>query len=170
MSVAYSQKPTSPFQWGISYNLWDRLYLLGGNDTKAMTKSLLTCSVPDLLHSCRPPSVPSLGERLKMALSLADQHQVGQMVADVPVYRSTCTTINGQLLAVGGYDSSHGATNAVYRYNPTSNSWEVISHMPTARYWCLVAVLPSSELMVVGGCSGSYMISTGAVEIASVKP
>ena len=164
MSVAYSQKPTSPFQWGISYNLWDRLYLLGGNDTKAMTKSLLTCSVPDLL------SVPPLEEQLKRDLSLTDQHQVWQVVADVPVYRSTCTTINGQLLAVGGYDSSHGATNAVYRYNPTSNSWEVISHMPTARYWCLVAVLPSSELMVVGGRTGSSMTGLDAVEIASVKP
>ena len=145
----------------------DHLYLLGGIDTNDVTKSLLTCSVPDLLHSCRPPSGPPLGERLKGALSLADQRQVWQKVADVPVYRSTCTTINGQLLAVGGSDSNYSGIDAVYRYTPTSNSWEVISHMPTARYWCLVAVLPSSELMVVGGCP-STISKTDAVEIASV--
>ena len=145
----------------------DRLYLLGGCDTNDMTKSLLTCSVPDLLHPNQPPSVPSLGERLKRALLLADQWQVWQKVADVPVYRSTCTTINGQLLAVGGWDSNCSATGAVYRYNPTSNSWEVISHMPTARDQCLVAVLPSSELMVVGGCP-STISKTDTVEIASV--
>jgi len=147
----------------------DRLYLLGGSDTNDITKSLLTCSVPDLLHSCQPPSGPSLGERLK-SVSLADQHQVWQKVADIPVYRSICTTINGQLLAVGGSDSRSCATDSVYRYNPTSNSWEVISHMPTARYWCLVAVLPSSELMVVGGRNASSTTKLDAVDIASVKP
>ena len=130
-----------------------------------MTTSVLTCSLPDLLHSaCQPSSVPSLGGRLKRALTLADQRQVWQKVADMPVYWSTCTTINGQLLAVGGCDIID--TDAVYRYNPTSYSWEVISHMPTARCLCLVAVLPSSELMVVGGRTG--YCNTDAVEIASV--
>ena len=142
----------------------DRLYMLGGIDTNEKTKSVLTCSLPDLLQSCQP----SLGQRLKRALSLADKYKVWQNVADVPLYLSTCTTINGQLLAVGGCDSGYSDhTDAVYRYNPTSNSWEVISHMPTARRLCLLAVLPSSELMVVGGRTGRY-IDTDAVEIASV--
>jgi len=143
----------------------DRLYMLKA-ELDSRTQSL-TCSLTDLLHSCQPPSVPSLGERLWRALSLADQRQVWQNVANVPVGWSTCTTINGQLLAVGGSDSSSDTTDAVYRYNPTSNSWKVISHMPTARYCCLVAVLPSSELMVVGG---SIVSMTDVVEIASVKP
>jgi len=156
-----------PFAWASATICGDYLYLLGGNDANGSTKSLLTCSLSDLLHSHQPPSVPSLGERLWRALSLDDQRQVWQKVADMPVYHSTCTTINGQLLAIGGSDSSSDATGAVYRYNPTSNSWEVISHMPTDRYWCLVAVLPSSELIVVGGCP-SIISMTGAVEIASV--
>ena len=148
----------------------DRLYMLGGNDTNGVTKSVLTCSLPDLLHSCQPSSLPSLGGRLKRVLALADQHQVWQKVAEVPVYESTCTTINGQLLAVGGRISSYGDTDAIYRYDPTSNSWKVISHMPIARSRCLVAVLPSSELMVVGGDTGGYTggSKTDAVDIASV--
>ena len=155
-----------PFNWASAVICRDRLYMLGGIDTNEKTKLVLTCSLPDLQHSCQPSSVPSLGGRLK-ALSLAGQHQVWQEVADMPVYLSTCTTISGQLLAVGGRDSSYSDTNAIYRYNPTSNSWEVISHIPTARCWCLLAVLPSSELMVVGGCTGGYF-DTDAVEIASV--
>ena len=162
-----------PFKWASATICGDRLYMLGGDDTIDMTKSVLTCSLPDLLHSCQPSS---LGGRLKRALKLADQHQVWQEVADVEVHRSTCTTINGQLLAVGGRVSRYsGHTDAVYRYDPTSNSWEVISHMPTARSLCLVAVLPSSELMVVGGdahdnTDGKTVIRVGtdAVEIASV--
>ena len=152
-----------PFAWASATICGDRLYMLGGNDRNCMT-SVLTCPLPDL----RQPS--SLGGRLKRALTLADQRQVWQEVADLPVYQSTCTTINGQLLAVGGCVScsSYGDyTDAIYRYNPTSNSWEVISHMPTARYFCLVAVLPSSELMVVGGDTG-FLGSTDAVAIASV--
>ena len=140
----------------------DRLYMLGGNDTNDSTKSVFTCSLPDLLHSCQPSL---LGGRLK-ALTLADQRQVWQKV-NMPVYESTCTTINGQLLAVGGRVSSYsGHTDAIYRYNPTSNSWEIISRMPTVRSQCLLAVLPSSELMVVGGMT--VVGCTGAVEIASV--
>ena len=154
-----------PFNWASATICGDRLYMLGGNDTNDKTKLVLTCSLPDLLHSCQPSS---LGGRLKRALTRADQHQVWQKVANMPVYWSTCTTINGQLLAVGGRDSSYNSdTDAVYRYDPTSNSWEVISHMPTARRWCLVAVLPSSELMVVGGGTGG-VDRTDAVEIASV--
>ena len=157
-----------PFAWASATIHGDRLYMLGGNDTNGETTSVLTCSLPDLLHSCQPSSVPSLGGRLKRALTLAVQRQVWQKVADVPVYDSTCTTINGQLLAVGGRYARHsGTTDAVYRYDPTSNSWEVISHMPIARSQYLVAVLPSSELMAVGGMTGGYD-STDGVEIASV--
>jgi len=41
-------------------------------------------------------------------------------------------------------------TNLVHKYNPENNSWEIISHMRTARYWPLVAVLSGCELTVVG--------------------
>ena len=154
-----------PFNRASAIICGDRLYMLGGFDMNGKTKSVLTCSLPDLLHSCQPSS---LGGRLMRALSLADQNRVWQEVADVPVYRSTCTTINGQLLAVGGCDSNNSGTDAVFRYNPTSNSWEVISHMTTARHLCLVAVLPSSELMVVGGRTGDGGSTTDSVEIAIV--
>jgi len=81
----------------------------------------------------------------------------------------------GQLLAVGGVDpteqDSHARkpTDSIHRYNPATNSWEVISHMPTARCDCLVAVLPSNELMVVGGnIHGAYGACTDIVEIGTL--
>ena len=42
------------------------------------------------------------------------------------------------------------SSSAIHKYNSTTNSWDLIS-MPTARYECLVAVLPTNEMMVVGG-------------------
>jgi len=146
------------FNWTSATICGDRLYLLGGNDINGKSKSLLTCSLPDLLPTCNPQS---LGAHLKTALTLGDEDQVWQKVADVPLHGLTCIIINEQLLAVGGEDTRYNETDAVYRYNPANNFWEVISHTPTARCRCLVAVLLSGELMVEGG-------GTDSVEIASV--
>ena len=109
----------------------DHLYMLGGVDDKGKTKSVLTCSLTELLQS--------------------SSSSVWHTVADVPAYFSTCAAVNGQLLAVGGCDENFKATAAIYKYNPTTNSWDHISDMPTARYRCLVAVLPTNETMAVGG-------------------
>ena len=157
--LSVSSLPHS-FNWTSATICGDRLYMLGGNDKNGKSKSLLTCSLTDLLHvhSCKPPS---LGARLKTDLTPCDQDQVWLKVAEVPLHGSTCTAINEQLLAVGGEDARYNETDAVYKYDPTTNSWKVISRMPTARCRCLVAVLANSELMVVGG-------GTDSVEIASV--
>ena len=111
----------------------DHLYILGGLDDKDMTKSVLTCSLTELLQS-----------------SSSSSSSVWHRVADAPAYYSTCAAVNGELLAVGGYENSK-ATSAVHKYNPTTNSWDLINNMPTARYRCLVAVLPTNEMIVVGG-------------------
>ena len=71
--------------------------------------------------------------------------------------------MHGQLLAVGGKQ-----TTAIHKYNPTTNSWEVISHMTTPRSQCLVAVLPHNELRVVGGCTPNRWTGTDSVEIANI--
>ena len=87
-------------------------------------------------------------------------------LADTPVTFSTCASLQGQLLAVGGKDSDDKETTAIHMYNRTTNSWEVISHMATPRENCLVAVLPHNELMVVGG--GTPDGTTDSVEIATI--
>ena len=35
----------------------------------------------------------------------------------------------------------------------STGSWELISNMPTPQYNHLVAVLPTNEMIVVGGCT-----------------
>ena len=118
----------------------DQLYMLGGFDKDGPSKSVLTCSLTKLLQSCSGTS-PGVS--------------VWHRVADVPVYNSTCAAINGELVAVGGEVATNKTTSAVHKYDPTTDSWDIISNMPTARYWCLIAVLPTNEMMVVGGCLSS---------------
>ena len=140
----------------------DHLYMLGGFDQNGkQSKSVFTCSLAALLQSCKPHS---LGERLK-TLSLANRPKVWHQLADTPVTLSTCASLHGQLLAVGGEYSDDKETTVIHMYNTTTNSWKVISHMTTPGCRCLVAVLPHNELMVVGGLTPD---KTDSVEIASI--
>ena len=137
-----------PYNWASSTICGDHLYMLGGWDDNDKTKSVLTCSLTELLQSSSSSS------------------SVWHRVADAPAYHSTCAAVNGELLAVGGCDENSKATSAIHKYNPTTNSWDLINNMPTARYSNLVAVLPTNEVMVVGGWL-SGLAKTDIVEFAS---
>ena len=160
-SLQWSTASSLPFEhrYASATICQDQIYLLGhvmSNEPRLM----LCCSMADLLQSCRSQS---LGARLE-TLTL---QEVWHRVADLPVRASSCATLSGQLLAVGGYDDSiKNYTTAIHQYNPATNSWEVISHMPTARSDTLVAVLPGNKLMVVGGYKP---IKTNIVEIATLQ-
>jgi len=143
-----------PFVWVSATVCGDHVYMLGGSHHGGTTKSVLTCSLAKLLFSCH-------------VVRSGEQPTVWQNIASLPVYHSTCATIHGQLLAVGGCDEDSKSTSAVRKYNPTSDSWEIISHMAIARYKSLVAVLPGSGLIVVGGLTAPFEY-VSAVEIANV--
>ena len=130
----------------------DQLYLLGGTDSFGRTKSVLTCSLTSLLQSQSETSSLSVWKR----------------ISDAPMYHSTCAAIDGsgELLAVGGQDEQHGTTSAVYKYDSTTASWILIGNMPNGRYNSLVAVLPTNEMVVVGGNAGWRL--TNKVTIASI--
>ena len=124
------------------------LYMLGGMDDKSKTKSVLTCSLTELLQSSSSTS------------------SVWHRVADAPAYHSTCVSVNGQILAVGGRDKSGEARADIHMYDPPTNSWNPATKLPTARFCCLVAVLPNGEMMAVGGKT-ALCINTDKVEIAN---
>ena len=136
-----------PLAWPSMSVCGDRIYILGDvpDDTNEETPSrfVLTCSRTALLQS---------RSRLLRTLSSS---RVWSKVAGLPVVMSTCVTFHGSLLAVGGATSSEDdeftGTKHVYRYDPGSNSWEVISEMSDTRYACFVAVISGNRLMVVGG-------------------
>ena len=137
-----------PYYWASATICGDHLYMLGGVDDKVRTKSVLTCSLTELLQS--------------------SSSSVWHRVADTPAYGSTCAAVNGQLLAVGGYNYEEFiATAAIHKYNPRTNFWDQISNIPTARYHCLVVVLPTNEIMAVGG-NIFFDGSTKKAEIATV--
>ena len=124
------------------------LYLLGGYN-----KLVFTCTLDSLLHSCHPPS---------QTPPHTNEAGVWQHIANAPMQYSTCTTLNGRVLAVGGKDSHGTRIPNVYMYNGDSNSWPLLGHMPTARSSCLVVGLRDC-IIAVGG------IAVGGRESSSVE-
>ena len=121
----------------------ERLYMLGGYDQTDWTRSVLSCSIPELLQSCQPQ--PLAG---KLRTAPANKSTIWRHVADARHRLSSCATLCGQLVAVGGYEAGYSSVISVY--NETTDSWEAMGNMPTARYRALVAIL-NGEMMVVGG-------------------
>ena len=133
--------------------------MLGGFDrTASVTHSVLSCSVPELLQSCQPQ--PLAG---KLRTAPANRCTIWRVVADAPHYQSSCATLCGQLVAVGGYEAGK-RTSAITGYNETSDSWDVMGDMPTARSQALVAIL-NGKMMIVGGEVGHLGTATDVVEI-----
>ena len=111
------------------------LYLTDGKSR------VFSCSVKDLLKSTNSSDCCFEWTRL----------------ASIPTSQeSTIATLRGRVLAIGGYNRHSGLTGAIHCYDVATNSWSVISEMPTPRSGVLTAVLPSNELVVVGayGASG----------------
>ena len=140
-----------PCSWGSAAICGDRLYMLGGLDDKGKTKSVLTCSLTELLQSSSSSSSSSVWHR----------------VADAPAYYSTCVAVNGELLTVGGRHEDKAVAD-IHKYNKRTTFWEHMRNIPTARSRCLVAILPTNEMMVTGGDKlvGSR---TDKVEIANIR-
>ena len=127
-----------------------RLYLLGGSDKNYNpTRAVFTCTLDSLLHSCHPPS---------QTPPHTNEAGVWQRIANVPMGWSTCTTLNGRVLAVGGRDSHHTRTADIYMYSADSDSWPLVGHMSTARSLCLVVGLRDCIIAVGGYYSSSVEV------------
>ena len=132
-----------------------RLYLLGGYGNYGLTHAVFTCTLDSLI---RPPS---------QTPPHTSEASVWQRVADVPVMKSTCITLNDKVLAVGGVDSHDSPTPAVHMYNPESDLWLLLGNMTTARYHCLVVGLRDC-IIAVGGLIDDYALCA-TVEVGYLK-
>jgi hypothetical protein len=71
-------------------------------------------------------------------------------------YRPNAAVLAGNLLAIGGLKGG-AYMREVYMFSPSTNSWINISNLPAPRGFAAVAVLPSTEILVIGGSDGSIV-------------
>ena len=138
----------------------DCVYVLGGLTVGQSSPSVLTCSLRSLLESCGRSGMgryePGSG--------------VWSRVADLPVCDSTCVTVHGRLLAIGGKAAdTNSASSAVRVYKTSTDTWEIIGHMNVSRFKPFAVVLPSECVMVVGGAirDNPNFTCTNEVEFAT---
>ena len=139
----------------------DRLYLAGGFTDDSIfniTKSVLTCVVSELLQSTATQHPSSEATPTASGLQPStDGQRVWQELAELPVYFSALVTLQGRLLAVGGWgDSDFYPSSAVHQYNSATNSWDIVSRMKNKRSQCFAAALPDNTLVVAGGYIPQY--------------
>ena len=138
----------------------ETLYLAGGYSsiaTKPLT-SVLACSLPELLN-LNPTN--SLTSKIRRSFPQSAWRNVGSL----PVQGSTLASLNGHLLAIGGRDyNTWNSTSDVYRYDPRTDSWNVVSQMKIKRSHCLAVTLPEDCLVIVGGLTEA-IDATYSVEI-----
>lgn len=143
----------------------DRVYVLGGCDRRyySPVNSVFSCSLSALIQSDLVTPYES------KVPSLSSQRHVWSKLPELPVWYSTCTSLGGQLVVIGGCGPDYKPTTAVRTYEAATNSWQIIGRLGTPRERCFVAALPENKLMVAGGFTSKSADSyTDTVEIANL--
>ena len=126
-------------------------YAVGGSNSLSCLNQTLYASVDDLLHNAVPAN------QTTHSVS-SDTQSAWKTLLNTPTYRPAAAVLAGNLLAIGGRETSEGgaARKEVYMYSPSANSWIYFSDLPEPRSHTTVAVLLSTEILVIGGwCRGT---------------
>ena len=130
-------------------------YALGGYDWPLSLNQTLHVSVDDILRNAvRANQTTHSGS--------SDTLSAWKMLANTPTYRPAAAVLAGNLLAIGGDETSEGGADKkeVYMFSPSTNSWIYISDLPEPRSTTAVSVLSSTEILVIGGWCGGRVSTT----------
>ena len=124
-------------------------YVLGGYNGSSLNQALYA-SVDNLLGNAVPTNqITHSGS--------SDNQSAWKTLPNTPTYQPAAAMLASNLLAIGGNETpKEGAyKKEVYMYSPSTNSWIHISDLPAPRSNTAVAVLSSTEILVIGGWDGS---------------
>ena len=118
-------------------------YALGGNMLPSRFNQTFYCSVNDLFRNAVPADqTPSSGSTLS--------ESAWKTLANTPTYEPPAAMLAGNLIAIGGSEAKSNKKE-VYMFSPPTNSWIYIGDLPEPRSYAAVAVLSSTEILVIGG-------------------
>ena len=128
-------------------------YALGGYSGSYLNQALYA-SVDDLLRNAVPANQTTHS-------GSSDTQSAWKTLPNTPTYRPAAAVLAGNLLAIGGLETSRGATKKeVYMYSPYTNSWIYISDLPAPLSHTAVAVMSPAEVLVIGGGNGRERVNT----------
>ena len=130
-------------------------YALGGCRYPTSLNQSLYASVDDLLRNAVPANETTYS-------GSSDTLSAWKTLANTPTYAPISAVLAGNLLAIGGKETPLGGAvkKEVYMFSPSTNSWIYISDLPEPRSYAAVAVLSSTEILVIGGWCDMSRVST----------
>ena len=143
-------------------------HALGGYKHPLHLNQVHYASVDDLLHNAVPADQTTRsGSRLSVHVNT---QPAWKTLANTPTYQPAAAVLAGNLLAIGGNETSEGGADKkeVYMFSPSTNSWIYISDLPEPRSFTTVAVLSSTEILVIGGRYDSGRVNTVYKETLSL--
>lgn len=131
-------------------------YAVGGYRFPFRLNQALCASISDLIGNVVPANQITHGGINR------ESQSAWKTLPHTPSYRPAAAVLAGSLLAVGGGESSIGEADKkeVYAFSPSTNSWIYISDLPSPRSRTTVAVLSSTEILVIGGVEGGKQFKT----------
>ena len=143
----YRTDPLSTACCSISLVAIDNTYYALGGFNGSRLNQALCASVDDLLGNAVPANQTTHS-------GSSDTQSAWKTLPNTPTYRPAAAILDGNLLAIGGKETSEGGADKkeIYAYSPSANSWIYISDLPAPQCRTAVTVLSSREILVIGGC------------------
>ena len=116
---------------------------LGGGGVYSSTRSIMCASLPSLFQSSSPHEQQTS----------AQQQSVWTVLPDMPLYYSALANMGGTLLALGGCESASSppSDSFIHAYSASTKAWVKIASLPQACWGATAELLPSGEVMLIGG-------------------
>ena len=130
-------------------------YALGGYRHPTYLNQALHASIDDLLGNAVPAKPPT-------QRSSSGTQSAWRVLPNTPTYEPAAVMLVGNLLAIGGKETSYGGDDKkeVYTYSSSTNSWIYVSDLPAPRLTTAVAVLSSNKFLVIGGWGEGARLNT----------
>ena len=133
-------------------------YALGGYMTlyPSNLNQVLYASVDDLLRNAVPAN------QATQSGSSANTQSAWKTLANTPTYQPATAVLAGNLLAIGVKETPGPgpSKSVVYMFSSSTNSWIYVSNLPEPLSFTTVAVLSSTELLVIGGWTDNGRVNT----------
>ena len=124
-------------QRGIVYN--NTVYLMGGSDRKNLNK-VCAAQVDKLISADRQDDG-----------SANKTDSLWNTISNTPSYRPSPVMISDTLFAVGGLDSEREATQRIYAYSSSMDSWLYVGDLPSSIAYATTVSLSPTQCLVIGG-------------------
>ena len=142
---AKAQCLPKPCYWMKSTALNGHWYLIGG---EGQEEGVYYASLDSLVASCQASCQPS-----EKPLP-----SVWKRLPDIPHDYSSTAVFGNRLIAVGGGgEYLLSPSSSIHAYSPHTQSWVHVGDMPVELGSTCTAVLPTGELMVIGGVSDTSL-------------